>query len=180
MALPDRSLGKFVLETMGDIYYKSNDIVVPKVSPSKTNVDSFETKLTNENFSAFTITDWIKYFAKKAEDGGFKYYGEGVSRNPKYRQMIKGLMGNYTASTIKALIDFLWEEEHGITDKNKMGIWILSSGWRQTIMPTFEEFMELGYVSNGRKQREWRPEKEVKIDTTKPKKKTTISIGGDD
>lgn len=161
---------------------RMNGIVTDSLCIREAELDNFRTdrslvkyeeKVKAGNFSEFTWNDWKKYFISKAKESGVRYFA-GDSR--KEKSILESLMGNFTANSIKEMIDFIWECDHKLVkNKETIGIFILSKGWLQSVYPLSQKYKEEGDIS-GRKPREWKEGK--RSETSPAKKKSRISIGG--
>lgn len=87
-------------------------------------------KMNEELFDEFNEKDWFQYFVLKAEEQGVKYL---VRNYAKDYTIIKSLQSELEWHEIKLMIDFVWESNQDIVEKQTMGVWILSKGWINSI-----------------------------------------------
>ena len=151
-----------------------NDKEKRKLSP-------FKQKLRDENFEDFVWKDWKEYFKFKAKACGIDRFIPG---NPaKESQILKSLMTKFSPYEIKEMIDFVWDcDEHKLVPhKNTMGIWILSSGYLQSVTQLMETWKREGTLmpKQNRPLTESKWDNEEPVVVTKPKKKSRITVGGD-
>lgn len=139
--------------------HKEVDVAKKEPKPKKerktsTTFKHFLDLLYNNSFDEFTAIDWRFYFKYKAKEHGINLVNWSVN---KEASIIKSLMGNYTANTIKNLIDFLWDADHDIIDKRTMHIWILSKGWMQSVYPKMQDWLD-GKLNKHEKhnKKEWK------------------------
>jgi hypothetical protein len=169
LAVPDRS-------KLDGLFLDISDQELEERLPNKASF-GFKKKLQEGAYHLLTLKEWGKFFWMCAKKNGYTVYSTELSY--KDESTLKGLMGNYCGQTIKELMEFVWEADHGIVDKKTMGIWILAKGWRQTVLSKFQEWKETGEVDSGKRVREWRgkqPEPEESSPAPTKKKKSKISI----
>ena len=92
-------------------------------------------------FDNLTYKDWYAYFVSEAKKLGVEYFSDKNLKTKEY-SVLKSLMSNYHPALIKAMIQFVWQGNHRLMEKNSINIFILSKGFLKTVVPKAEEWMQ--------------------------------------
>lgn len=138
--------------------YKSAGAEKPE-KLSNTKNARFHRKLEGECFQEFDHNDWIEYFKHKADQHGIRYI---VGNFMKEQSVIKSLMRELHWDAIKGMIDFIFDSDQDITDKRTASIYLLSSGWINTMYQNSQLWLSGEYTPRSQKKndtpkrvREW-------------------------
>ena len=122
----------------------------PKVRGSK----KFRMGVENGDFSLYTALEVRQYFYYKAEQAGYKPF---ASYSDKEHSAINGYIRDMGIMFTISTVDFLWEADHDLKRKEELGAFIFSKGWRNSLVPLVERWLNGEKVSD-KKVREWREE----------------------
>lgn len=108
------------------------------------------------DFSLFRENEYVEYFYYIAEQEGYKPFRWDYV---KEKSISRGLLNEFGIAFSLEIINFLWKADHDLKRKDEIGFYILSKGWRNSLIPLVERWMN-GETVSTKNLREWRDDDE--------------------